>query len=300
MAAHGRDPYGFWRGATPSPPGQSFLSALHDRWLDDSDRRDADPWAWVDEDEEPRPASTSPAAGHRRAGHLRRRPLAAGHPGRLARLQHRPTRLIAIDNDSTDGTRTCSNQAVARACWTPSTPASARFGFGSRGQVRPAPGRRAGRAGEPLALAAARRRRSPRPTRSSSCWPTSGRRPQRSTSPGPSCCCRAAGRPASRSARSGSASPAPAAATSSWTPGEIDQGQRDQPQARLGVSTCGMLVRTDGLERARTGWTRPSRSSATASSSAGAPTSTATGWSPPRVPWSPTARWAGPGCGRRG
>ena len=26
--------------------------------------------------------------------------------------------------------------------------------------------------------------------------------------------------------------------------GEIDQGQRDQPQARLGVSTCGMLVRT--------------------------------------------------------
>ena len=37
-------------------------------------------------------------------------------------------------------------------------------------------------------------------------------------------------------------------------PGEIDQGQRDQPQARLGVSTCGMLVRTavwadlDGLD----------------------------------------------------
>ena len=28
-------------------------------------------------------------------------------------------------------------------------------------------------------------------------------------------------------------------------PGEIDQGQRDQPQARLGVSTCGMLVRTE-------------------------------------------------------
>ena len=38
--------------------------------------------------------------------------------------------------------------------------------------------------------------------------------------------------------------------------GEIDQGQRDQPQARLGVSTCGMLVRTavwtelDGLDPA--------------------------------------------------
>ena len=26
-------------------------------------------------------------------------------------------------------------------------------------------------------------------------------------------------------------------------PGEIDQGQRDQPSERLGVSTCGMLVR---------------------------------------------------------
>ncbi len=38
--------------------------------------------------------------------------------------------------------------------------------------------------------------------------------------------------------------------------GEIDQGQRDQPKARLGVSTCGMLVRTavwqdlDGLDPA--------------------------------------------------
>ena len=38
--------------------------------------------------------------------------------------------------------------------------------------------------------------------------------------------------------------------------GEIDQGQRDQPAARLGVSTCGMLVRTsvwrdlDGLDPA--------------------------------------------------
>ncbi|WP_375432680.1 glycosyltransferase family 2 protein [uncultured Friedmanniella sp.] len=39
-------------------------------------------------------------------------------------------------------------------------------------------------------------------------------------------------------------------------PGEIDQGQRDQPEPRLGVSTCGMLVRTrvwndlDGLDPA--------------------------------------------------
>ena len=39
-------------------------------------------------------------------------------------------------------------------------------------------------------------------------------------------------------------------------PGEIDQGQRDQPRPRLGVSTCGMLVRTavwqdlDGLDPA--------------------------------------------------
>jgi GT2 family glycosyltransferase len=39
-------------------------------------------------------------------------------------------------------------------------------------------------------------------------------------------------------------------------PGEIDQGQRDQPQQRLGVSTCGMLVRREvwddlgGLDKA--------------------------------------------------
>ena len=36
---------------------------------------------------------------------------------------------------------------------------------------------------------------------------------------------------------------------------EIDQGQRDEPQERLGVSTCGMLVRTDRL--AGTRWSRP-------------------------------------------
>ena len=32
-------------------------------------------------------------------------------------------------------------------------------------------------------------------------------------------------------------------------PDEIDQGQRDQPQERLGVSTCGMLVRTEVWRR---------------------------------------------------
>ncbi len=31
-------------------------------------------------------------------------------------------------------------------------------------------------------------------------------------------------------------------------PGEIDQGQRDQPQARLGVSTCGMLLKAEVFE----------------------------------------------------
>jgi GT2 family glycosyltransferase len=34
-------------------------------------------------------------------------------------------------------------------------------------------------------------------------------------------------------------------------PGEIDQGQRDEPAERLGVSTCGMLVRTDVWEDLR-------------------------------------------------
>ena len=58
--------------------------------------------------------------------------------------------------------------------------------------------------------------------------------------------------------------------------GEIDQGQRDQPRSRLGVSTCGMLVRPPSGETS-TGSTRPYRSSATAWSSAGGRTSTAIG-----------------------
>ena len=56
---------------------------------------------------------------------------------------------------------------------------------------------------------------------------------------------------------------------------EIDQGQRDQPQERLGVSTCGMLVRPpSGVNW--TVLTLPCPSSGMASSSAGALTSTAT------------------------
>ena len=50
---------------------------------------------------------------------------------------------------------------------------------------------------------------------------------------------------------------------------EIDQGQRDEPQERLGVSTCGMLVRTRRVAAARMASTQHCRSSGTASSSVG-------------------------------
>ena len=150
----------------------------------DEVRADADPWAWLDEAARTaRPPSTSPAL-HVTAVLVTldaARWLPATLDG-LARLQHRPTRLIAIDNASTDATRALlergRDQGVVDAVYT----GKRRYGFGAAvksalRQDRPSsrgpstPGAR--RIGEtPLALAAARRCACPPGRAAPSCSPT--------------------------------------------------------------------------------------------------------------------------------
>ena len=82
----------------------------------DEDRADADPWSWVDEDEDHE--APLDLSGLQVTAVLVTFDAARWLPATLdglAGLQHRPTRLIAIDNDSADGTRDLLNQAVARA-----------------------------------------------------------------------------------------------------------------------------------------------------------------------------------------
>ena len=145
---------------------------------------------------------------------------------------------------------------------------------------RPTTGRRAATmraATSRLALAAARRRAPRPPTRSTQLLEPRHRPTARSTSPAPSCCCRSGATAASRSARSGSASRAPAGASCCWTPA---RSTRASATSRGPGSGCRPAACWSGPRSGRTstGSTRRCRCSATASSSAGGPTWTATAW----------------------
>ena len=189
-------------------------------------------------------------------------------------LEVRPRRLVAIDNGSSDSTRTLLEQARAEGLLDAVYTGKRTYGFGQAVQSalrqdRPSDGPRteapgptltssehAGPAARPpLALAAARRRR-PRARRPLPAAGPRGHRARPSTSPAPSCCCPSAGTAATSSARSASRISGTGRRELLLDRGEIDQGQRDQPAERLGVSTCGMLVRTavwrdlDGLDPA--------------------------------------------------
>ena len=170
----------------------------------------------------------------------------------LAGLQHRPTRLIAIDNDSTDGTRQLLEQALAEGLLDVVYTGKRRFGFGEavksalrqdseygaaashwlwllHDDAQPAPDAlqqllvhvRTDRTIDvtgPKLLLPRRRQSGQQISEVGVSISGTGRRDLQLES------------------------------------GEIDQGQRDEPQARLGVSTCAMLVRTkvwnelDGLD----------------------------------------------------
>ena len=91
------------------PGPDSYLSALHSDGPGSDDG--ADPWAWVlEEGEEPRLDVSQLHVTAVLVAFDAARWLPATLDA-LARLEHRPNRLIAIDNDSTDATRTLLEQA---------------------------------------------------------------------------------------------------------------------------------------------------------------------------------------------
>ena len=92
---------------------------------------DADPWGWVDQDHDEVRQDVSRV---RVTAVLVAFDAARWLPDTLAgldRLQHRPTRLIAIDNGSTDATRTLLDQAVDHGILDAVYSGKRSFGFGA-------------------------------------------------------------------------------------------------------------------------------------------------------------------------
>ena len=229
-----------------------FLPALRPEEVEAFDS-DSHPWAWVDQEHDPE--ARFDLSGMRVTAVLVTFDAARWLPASLdslAQLQHRPTRLIAIDNDSIDGTRQLLDQALAEGLLDAVYTGKRRFGFGTaiksalrqdrehgvavshwlwllHDDAQPAPDSlhqllshiRADRTIDvtgPKLLLPRRRQAGQQISEVGVTISGTGRRDLQLES------------------------------------GEIDQGQRDQPQARLGVSTCAMLVRTkvwtelDGLD----------------------------------------------------
>ena len=108
----------------------SFLPELRPEEVEAFDS-DTDPWGWVDQDHADK--ARVDLTGMRVTAVLVTFDAARWLPATLdslARLQHRPTRLIAIDNDSTDGTRQLLEQALAEGLLDAVYTGKRRFGFG--------------------------------------------------------------------------------------------------------------------------------------------------------------------------
>ena len=186
----------------------------------------------------------------------------------LEHLQDRPHRLIAIDNASSDITLTllehARDQGVIDAVYSGKRTLRLRH----RGQVRSPSGPAEPRPGpDHLRLHAVSADDShwlwllhddavPAPDALHQTARPRDHRPVHRHHRTQAACCPSAGTAASRSVRSGSASPAPAAANSPSTRARSTRASAISRRSRLGVSTCGMLVRTavwrdlDGLDPA--------------------------------------------------
>jgi GT2 family glycosyltransferase len=228
---------------------------------------DADPWGWVDQEyEEVRQDVSSLKVTAVLVAFDAARWLPDTLAG-LDRLEHRPSRLIAIDNGSSDATRALLDQAVDHGILDAVYSGKRSFGFG---------------AGVKSALRQDRARRAG-DTETTQVRPTANDDSHwlwllhDDASPAPDALYRllahVAGDPTiditgpklllPRRRQAGQQISEVGVSISgsgrrdlALDPGELDQGQRDQPQARLGVSTCGMLVRMsvwndlDGLDPA--------------------------------------------------
>ncbi len=219
-----------------------FLPALRPEEVEAFDS-DTDPWGWVEADHGHE--ARLDLSGMRVTAVLVTFDAARWLPATLsslAQLEHRPTRLIAIDNDSADGTRRLLNQALAEGLLDAVYTGKRRFGFGE------------------AVKSALRQDDEPGMAESHWLWLLHD-----DAQPAPDCLAqmlfhlridrtidvtgpklllprrRQAGQQISEVGVSISGTGRRDLQLES---GEIDQGQRDEPQARLGVSTCGMLVRT--------------------------------------------------------
>ena len=231
---------------------------------------DADPWGWVDQDHD---EVRQDVSSLKVTAVLVAFDAARWLPDTLAgldRLQHRPTRLIAIDNGSTDATRTLLDQAVDHGIVDAVYSGKRSFGFGAgvKSALRQDRIQRAssGGDGETTVL------RSTANDDSHWLWLLHD-----DASPAPDALYRLLSHVAAdhtiditgpklllpRRRQAGQQISEVGVSISGTgrrdleiDSGEIDQGQRDLPHARLGVSTCGMLVRMavwndlDGLDPA--------------------------------------------------
>ena len=231
---------------------------------------DADPWGWVDQDHD---EVRQDVSSLKVTAVLVAFDAARWLPDTLAgldRLQHRPTRLIAIDNGSTDATRTLLDQAVNHGIVDAVYSGKRSFGFGAgvKSALRQDRIQRAssGGDGETTVL------RSTANDDSHWLWLLHD-----DASPAPDALYRLLSHVAAdhtiditgpklllpRRRQAGQQISEVGVSISGTgrrdleiDSGEIDQGQRDLPHARLGVSTCGMLVRMsvwndlDGLDPA--------------------------------------------------
>ncbi len=231
------------------PSGREESSQLQLRPGAPGGSSDVNPWAWVEaEPEDEVPVDVSSCHVTAVLVTLNAERWLSDTLAGLARLTHRPDRLIAVDNDSTDGTRRLLDQAVAVGVLDAVYTGDRRYGFGtavgaalSQDRESAAPVRPPDRqhdwlwllhddaVPEPDALTQLLRHvvmdRSIDITGPKLLLPRRRNQPQQLSEVGVSI---------SGTGRR----------ELTLDPGEIDQGQQDIPAPRLGVSSCGMLVRT--------------------------------------------------------
>jgi GT2 family glycosyltransferase len=217
-----------------------------------------DPWAWADQEDEQ--SDQVDISGCHVTAVLVAMDAARWLPGTLAgldRLTHRPTRLIAIDNASNDATRTLLDRAYDRGLLDAVYDGERSYGFGAAVQAALANDRAMAGDGHSAGFGGLG-------DRTRWLWllhddaapaPDALQRllahvvlDDSIDVTGPKLLLPKSRHSGQRLGEIGVSISGTGRRELGLDPGEIDQGQRDEPGARLGVSTCGMLVRADVWE----------------------------------------------------
>jgi GT2 family glycosyltransferase len=206
---------------------------------------EVDPWAWIDEQAPAEPEVDVSALDVTAVlVTLDAEDWLPDTLAGLARLDPPPTRLIAIDNASTDASRALLQRAHDHGILDAVSSGERDFGFGAAVAAALAADRSSSTRGEQewlwllhddaVPAPDALRRLLTHVLTDSSVDVTGPKllQPRRR-------------RAAPRLSEVGASISGTGRRELMLDPGEVDQGQRDQPQARLGVSTCGMLVKAE-------------------------------------------------------